>query len=82
MQCVIAIVVALVFLTRTAINEPYISDSDDLTDVLANIEVFCLLFAALLIKVTSSDCPAAVPRLTAEAMRTPLLSTNFVLLLC
>ena len=62
-QIVIAMLVTLFLTYLSAFLEPYISDSDDVMAILANLEVFMILFAGLLIKVgEAAQLPATSPR--------------------
>ena len=83
-QIVIAMLVTLFLTYLSAFLEPYISDSDDVMAILANLEVFMILFAGLLIKVQCGAAPR--PRRTAPHCAAPthprLAPPTFVLCPC
>jgi hypothetical protein len=56
-QLVAGLLVALFFAVYSAYAEPYISDSDDITALIAHVQIFMVIFCALLIRadVSSSE---------------------------
>eukprot|EP00941_MAST-03F_sp_MAST-3F-sp1_P002472 g2472.t1 len=49
-QLVLALLIALFFSVYAAYTEPFISDTDDVTALLAHVQIFVFIFAALLIR--------------------------------